>query len=101
MLLGSLGEIPSMSTEHMEASCSMVENKTIHPFAFRVHTHSLGKVVTGYRIRNGKWTLLGRRDPLKPQMFYPIKNTEPIVEGDIVASRCTMQSDRQRITYVG
>lgn len=93
--------IPPMSVEHMETSCSINENKVIHPFAFRVHTHALGKVVTGYRIRNGNWTLLGRRDPLKPQMFYPVNNTEPIEQGDILAARCTMQSNRNQTTYVG
>lgn len=101
MILATLGMIPSMSIEYMEATCSIAEDKIIHPFAFRVHTHSLGKVVTGYRIHNGKWTLLGRRNPLKPQMFYPVNSTEPIVRGDIVAARCTMQSERNRITYIG
>lgn len=96
-----MGMIPAMSTEHFETTCNISEKKVIHPFAFRVHTHSLGKVVTGYHIRDGNWTLLGRRDPLKPQMFYPVNNTEPIVQGDTVAARCTMQSNRNRTTYIG
>lgn len=101
LLLGTSGVIPPMSTEHMETTCSITENKKIHPFAFRVHTHSLGKVVSGWRIRDGKWTLLGKRDPLKPQMFYPLNNTDPIAYGDILAARCTMLSNRNRITYIG
>lgn len=101
LLLGTAGMIPPMSIQHMETTCSIDEDKVIHPFAFRVHTHSLGKVVTGYRIRDGKWTMIGRRDPMKPQMFYPVNNTEPIVFGDIMAARCTMQSNRRRVTFIG
>lgn len=37
-----------------------------------------GKVVSGFRVRVNEqgvdeWTLLGKHDPLQPQMFYPIK----------------------------
>lgn len=101
LLLGTDGIIPPMRVEHLETLCPIDENKVIYPFAFRVHTHELGKVVSGYRIRNKQWTLLGRRDPLKPQMFYPINNTEPILEGDILAARCTMSSDRETPTRIG
>lgn len=80
LLLGTSGVIPPMKKEYMESACEITEKKTIYPFAYRTHTHSLGKVVSGYRVRsdeNGEdqWTLLGKRDPLTPQMFYPVKNT--------------------------
>lgn len=106
VLLGTSGSIGPMKTEHMETSCKINEKKTIHPFAYRTHTHSLGKVVSGYRVRtdeNGedKWTLLGKRDPLTPQMFYPVVNTDPIKHGDLIAARCTMESNRQRVTKIG
>lgn len=100
-MLGTAGVIPPMAVEHMETTCNISEDKIIHPFAFRVHTHSLGKVVSAYRIRDGKWTLLGRRDPMKPQMFYPLNNTEPIRYGDTLAARCTMLSNRRRPTFIG
>lgn len=90
-----------MAVEHMETTCTIEENKVLHPFAFRVHTHSLGKAVSAYRIRDGNWTLLGKRDPMKPQMFYPVNNTEPIKIGDTLAARCTMQSSRLRQTFIG
>lgn len=95
-----------MKTEHMEAACEITENKTIHPFAYRTHTHGLGKVVSGYRVRSNahgvqEWTLLGKRDPLTPQMFYNVENNSPIVAGDYVAARCTMKSTRQRTTEIG
>ncbi|XP_075215603.1 peptidylglycine-alpha-hydroxylating monooxygenase [Lycorma delicatula] len=106
LLLGTAGLIPPKTVEYMETSCEIKENKTIHPFAFRTHTHSLGKVVSGYRVRANErgideWTLLGKHDPLKPQMFYPIQNDIKIHKSDIVAARCTMESRRNSITYIG
>lgn len=100
-LLGTGGTIPPLSVEHMEAACRIQENKRIYPFAYRTHTHSLGKVVSGYRVRNGDWALLGKRDPLTPQMFYPVNTTDPIEKGDIIAARCTMYNTRTRDTFVG
>ncbi|XP_055377670.1 peptidylglycine alpha-hydroxylating monooxygenase [Condylostylus longicornis] len=106
LLLGTSGVIPPTSTEHMETACEITEKKTIYPIAYRTHTHNLGKVVSGYRVRQdntGKdeWTLLGKRDPLTPQMFYPVENTEPILYGDQIAARCTMVSNRHRFTRIG
>jgi len=43
LLLGTVGEIQKYSLESMETACRIKENKLIHPFAFRVHTHELGK----------------------------------------------------------
>lgn len=105
LLLGTSGMIRPMGTEHMETACKINEKKTIYPFAYRTHTHSLGKVVSGYKVRsvNGldNWTRLGKRDPLTPQMFYPVENTEPIQFGDHLAARCTMESHRKRPTKIG
>lgn len=106
LLLGTAGIIKPNAIEHMETACEMNEHKVIHPIAYRTHTHSLGKVVSGYRVRADDrgahhWTLLGKRDPLTPQMFYPIMNTEPIVYGDQLAARCTMESHRDRYTQIG
>lgn len=106
LLLGTSGVIGPQQIEHMETACMIKENKTIYPFAYRTHTHQLGKVVSGYRVRkdqNGQdqWTLLGKRDPLTPQMFYPVENMEPIRQGDQLAARCTMESHRNTPTYIG
>lgn len=107
LLMGTSGTIEAMKTEHMETACQISENKTIVPFAYRTHTHALGKVVSGYRVRKQPgqtdydWKLLGKRDPLTPQMFYPVLNTEPILPGDQLAARCTMESHRTRPTYIG
>lgn len=106
LLMATNGEIGPMATEHMETACEITEDKILHPFAYRTHTHSLGKVVAGYKVRkdeNGKdnWIQLGKRDPLTPQMFYPVENNGTIERGDIVAARCTMESTRSRTTYIG
>ena len=47
----------------------MVEYSELHPFAYRVHTHKLGSVVSGYIVQDGKWELLGKRDPNTPQVI--------------------------------
>lgn len=47
----------------------------------------VGKVVSGYKVHRDSqevdhWTLLGRRNPLTPQMFYPVFNKDPVSYGD-------------------
>ncbi len=38
-----------------------------------------------------EWTLIGKKSPQLPQMFYPVDNTDMTIKtGDIVAARCTM-----------
>ncbi|CAH0381348.1 unnamed protein product [Bemisia tabaci] len=107
ILLGTGGQIHPKRIEHMEASCNIEEHKVLHPVAYRTHTHQLGKVVSGYVIReeNGKqvWTLLGKRDPLTPQMFYPVETPDnfTIRYGDKLAARCTMKNTRDKIVEVG
>jgi peptidylglycine monooxygenase len=49
-------------------------------------------VVSGYKVTtdsNGTnhWTLLGKRDPNTPQMFYLIDNPVPVEFGDTLVSR--------------
>lgn len=48
--------------------------------------------MAGYRVKslsNGeqKWDQLGKRDPLTPQMFYPIENNVTIEYGDLLVSK--------------
>jgi peptidyl-glycine alpha-amidating monooxygenase A len=52
----------------METTCRIDEKITLHPFAFRTHTHKLGKVVSGWRVREGNWSLIGHHNPQKPQV---------------------------------
>ncbi|XP_077441670.1 peptidyl-glycine alpha-amidating monooxygenase isoform X3 [Vanacampus margaritifer] len=74
----------------------------IYPFAFRTHTHRLGKVVSGYRIRNGKWNLIGRQSPQLPQAFYPTNRDVDVQRGDTLAARCMFTGEgRSEETYIG
>lgn len=103
LLMGTGGSAPAHSTTYFETSCDIEDSRVIHPFAFRTHTHSLGKVVSGWKVdRSDTWTLIGKRDPQKPQMFYPITDSGlTLTQGDRVAARCTMVNHRDRITAVG
>ncbi|XP_071964723.1 probable peptidylglycine alpha-hydroxylating monooxygenase 1 [Antedon mediterranea] len=100
-LLGSEGRVPGHSTVYMESACSYEHSQVLYPFAFRVHTHKLGKVVSAYRIRNQQWTEIGRQDPHKPEMFYPIEKNMTIEYGDILAARCTMVNDMDKTVFTG
>ncbi|XP_072167590.1 peptidylglycine alpha-hydroxylating monooxygenase-like [Diadema setosum] len=100
--MGSDGEIPGKSKDiHLEAACTYEGPQVMHPFAYRVHTHKLGEVVSGYRVRDGTWTEIGKRSPQLPQMFTPIDKDISILPGDDLAMRCTYASDREETTYIG
>ncbi|XP_051709911.1 peptidyl-glycine alpha-amidating monooxygenase isoform X4 [Oryctolagus cuniculus] len=74
----------------------------MHVFAYRVHTHHLGKVVSGYRLRNGQWTLIGRQSPQLPQAFYPVEHPVDVSFGDILAARCVFTGEgRTEATHIG
>ena len=64
---------------------------------------SKGKVVSGWKVENSdSWELIGKQDPQKPQMFYPVENKGlTLTRGDVVAARCTMVNTRDRTTFVG
>ena len=44
LLMATGGRIKANSVEHMDTACKLSENKVIHPFAFRTHTHALGEL---------------------------------------------------------
>ena len=127
--VGTNGMIPARTTTYMEAACRLTTSLTIHPFAFRTHTHALGRVVSGWKVTEDmEWSLIGKEllyiylylsisiyiyiylsrsiyagkeDPQKPQMFYPVEDSAmTLTGGDTVAARCTMVSYRDRITWV-
>merc|ERR1711971_1521134 len=102
LLMGTGGSAPPHSTTYFETACAIEDQREIHPFAFRTHTHSLGRVVSGWRVRNNQdWTLIGKKSPQVPQMFYPVETDMTLSAGDVVAARCTMVNTRDRTTMVG
>ena len=114
------GLILPRTTAYLEAACTLAPPRPLHPFAFRVHTHALGRVVSGWKVTEDmEWSLIGKQlslhlsistsiyiyagkeDPQKPQMFYPVEDSAmTLTGGDTVAARCTMVSYRDRITWV-
>ncbi|KAF4107891.1 hypothetical protein G5714_010650 [Onychostoma macrolepis] len=92
---------PGKKVTNADIACTY-PSSPMYPFAFRTHTHSLGKVVSGYRVRNGRWTQIGRQSPLLPQAFYPVTNTIDVRNGDILAARCVFTGEgRTTITQIG
>ncbi|XP_056146473.1 peptidylglycine alpha-amidating monooxygenase isoform X2 [Lampris incognitus] len=93
--------LPGKRVTNADIACAY-GSYPIYPFAFRTHTHQLGRVVSGYRIRNGKWTLIGRQSPRLPQAFYTANKGVDVRYGDTVAARCVFTGDgRTSKTYIG
>ncbi|KAM9735351.1 peptidyl-glycine alpha-amidating monooxygenase B isoform 2-T2 [Menidia menidia] len=93
--------LPGKRVTNADVACDY-SSYPIYPFAFRTHTHRLGKVVSGYRIRNGKWSLIGRQSPQLPQAFYPSKEELDVQYGDTIAARCVFTGEgRTSKTYIG
>ncbi|CAH2232127.1 jg20802 [Pararge aegeria aegeria] len=105
ILLGTSGVIPPNKVEHMETACTINEDKVIHPFAFRTHTHSLGTEVSGFVVRRSRkgdiWELLGSKNPQLPQMFYPVVSRTPITTNDVLAARCVMNNTHTHAVSIG
>ncbi|XP_065314076.1 uncharacterized protein LOC135923321 isoform X2 [Gordionus sp. m RMFG-2023] len=117
---------PGIEKFHVDISC-LYKGPNIHPFAFRTHAHSLGRVISGYvikhnnsqeiamnankvdnilNVRSGQnkeeymtWTKIGLGSPQWPQAFYPTTHDITIKKGDILAARCTYDS-RDQENYV-
>jgi peptidylglycine monooxygenase len=108
LLIVTGGTVKAHTTVDFEAACVMDEPIVMHPFAFRVHTHSHGVNVAGYIVnedamtKKDEWFLIGERNPQLSQMFAPVSNKSAIIQpGDIIASRCTMKNDENRDITVG
>ncbi|BFZ01703.1 hypothetical protein BsWGS_04742 [Bradybaena similaris] len=94
LVLGNWGVIPPHTPEFfLDSFCEFPLNYTIYPIAYRTHSHNLGVVTSGYRIREGQWMEIGRNSPQLPQAFYNVSNPGmDIRPGDVLASRCVMNS---------
>jgi peptidylglycine monooxygenase len=108
LLIVTGGTIKPKTTEDFEAACVIDEPVEMHPFAFRVHTHSHGTEVSGWLVREDPttgrddWSLIGSRDPQLPQMFEAVKNASVVITpGDIVAARCTIKNNEDRQITIG
>ncbi|KAK7116717.1 hypothetical protein V1264_002349 [Littorina saxatilis] len=103
-VLGNVGTIPPQQPAYrMESACPMNLNYTIYPIGYRTHGHNIAVVTSGYRIRDGVWTQLGRMSPQRPQTFYDVTNPGlDVSNGDVLAARCTFNSmNRTQMTQIG
>jgi hypothetical protein len=98
MVKSGLTIMPGHMNVHSDMNCKIFEDITL--FAFRTHAHSLGAVITGYKVKEGKFEEVARGDPQRPQTFYPMKKFVEIKKGDIMAARCTFDSTRTNKTTV-
>lgn len=103
-LLLSNGYVPQGRSKHT-MECQIQEDKVIHPFRFRTHTHKLGVKVGGYKKPVNNYlepVLIGEHDPQKPQMFYPVDDPSlTIGKGDRVYAYCEYNNTRSRTVYIG
>ncbi|KAK6179542.1 hypothetical protein SNE40_011873 [Patella caerulea] len=102
-VIGTSGYIPPKHLAFpMETACEYTNDYPIYPIGYRTHSHNLGVVTSGYRIRDGRWTELGRMSPQLPETFYNVTNLVEVKHGDVLAARCTMNSmKRDRDTNIG
>ena len=59
LLLGTSGFAPKHSTTYFETACRLDDDREIHPFAFRTHTHALGKLLFSATKYTNGLTILG------------------------------------------
>ncbi|GIY55864.1 peptidyl-glycine alpha-amidating monooxygenase B [Caerostris darwini] len=105
LLLADSARIPPRLPKYdVDVNCKFEENYKINPFAFRVHTHKLGVVVSAYVLHpaNNSWVLIAKGNPQWPQAFYPVQFSTPIAKGDILAARCVYNSSQtERAVKIG
>lgn len=100
-LLLSYGYVPVGVSKHT-MQCRMDEDRIIHPFRFRTHTHKLGVKVGAYKLSGSQKSLIGEHDPQQPQMFYPVEDQQlTIGKGDQIFAYCDYNNTREKTVYIG
>lgn len=95
---------PKMPKFSVDVSCPYYGPRPMYTFAYRVHAHKLGVVVSGYKYgsKSKTFSLLGKGNPQWPQAFFPMENIQIIRENDIMLARCTYNSSsKNEITVMG
>lgn len=54
---------PGLDASYNNMSCIYSGDTELHPFAFRTHTHAMGRVVSAYFKHDGNWQQIGKRNP--------------------------------------
>lgn len=93
---------PRMDASYNNISCEYTGEADLHPFAFRTHTHAMGRVVSAYFKHGGKWEQIGKRNPQWPQLFQRSPTGLVIRKGDFMAAMCRFDShDKEDETPMG
>uniref|UniRef100_A0A915Q3W7 Peptidylglycine monooxygenase n=1 Tax=Setaria digitata TaxID=48799 RepID=A0A915Q3W7_9BILA len=93
---------PGFSHFQTNVSCLYSSDTPIHPFAFRTHTHNMGRIVSAFYKHSDKWTMIGKRNPQWPQLFQPIEANLTISNGDLMAATCVYDSSMQKsVVHMG
>ncbi|CAI2730305.1 unnamed protein product [Schistosoma spindalis] len=101
-ILASGEDIGPSQIARLDVACSYTGNATLHPFAFRVHSHSHGVLSKGYVVDRSECYLIGSQSPQVHQTFYPVQNQSlEIHKQNIIAARCIMQNNESRIIRIG
>ncbi|VDN01888.1 unnamed protein product [Thelazia callipaeda] len=87
---------PGLAHYQTNMSCLFKSETPIHPFAFRTHTHGMGRVVSAFYKHSDEWIMIGKRNPQWPQLFEPIKANLTIVNDDLIAATCVYDSSSQK-----
>ena len=79
-----------------------IKSLYIHRLNLALYLSFLGKVVTAYRVRDGKSKMIGKGNPIWPQAFYEreVKSID-LKYGDKLFARCNYVSNRSIDTFSG
>lgn len=69
LFVSSYGIPPHQPAFFNNVSCTYESDVELHPFAFRTHTHAMGRVVSSFFKHDGQWRKIGKRNPQWPQVF--------------------------------
>ncbi|KAI6178356.1 putative peptidyl-glycine alpha-amidating monooxygenase T19B4.1 [Aphelenchoides besseyi] len=83
---------PRLEAAYNNMSCVYTGEADLHPFAFRTHTHAMGRVVSAYFKHEDKWQQIGKRNPQWPQLFQSSPEGLVIRKGDFMAAACRFDS---------
>lgn len=103
-ILLSYGYVPQGVSKHT-MECMLQEDKVLHPFRFRTHTHKLGTKVAAFKkspANSYEPVLIGEHNPQEPQMFYPVEDKSmSVTRGDRIYAYCDFNNTRDHTVYIG
>lgn len=61
---------PNQPKSHIDVNCQLINPNAIFVFAYRVHAHALGTVISAYRfsLLKNNWDIIAKGNPQWPQV---------------------------------